>query len=242
MTATHLLVGLLLAASAAVLLYRSGPARRRLHDLALAARPATAKKRRSLVRLTAVLVGLVVVLLVPGWLGLVVGAVAGYLADRAIRRLEPADVRRAREHARADLPYAVDLLAAVLASGAPPAIAAAEVGAALGAPLGTHLDSAGRALALGAAPSDAWQVLHVAPGGDRVAAAMVRGSESGAALAGSLRRLADDLRSSQLTSLEAATQRAGVLVVLPLGLCFLPAFIASGLVPVVLSMLGSAMP
>ena len=36
---------------------------------------------------------------------------------------------------------------------------------------------------------------------------------------------------------EAAARRAGVLIVLPLGLCFLPAFILAGLVPVLVAVL-----
>jgi len=242
MNGTRLAAGLLLIVGAAVLVYRSGVARRRLRRLELTARPVALRRQRQVIRLAAVLVGLAVVVLVPGWFGLGLGAIAWYLIDRAIRRLEPRDVRRARERAQSDLSYAVDLLAAVLASGAPPSLAACEVGRALGGMLGARLDSAGRSLALGAAPPDAWQALHDVPGGPRLAAAMVRGSESGAALAGSLRRLADDLRSGRLANLEAATHRAGVLVVLPLGLCFLPAFVAGGLVPVVLSMLGSVLP
>jgi pilus assembly protein TadC len=39
---------------------------------------------------------------------------------------------------------------------------------------------------------------------------------------------------------EAAAQRAGVLIVLPLGVCFLPAFVAVGLVPVIVAILRDA--
>jgi pilus assembly protein TadC len=40
---------------------------------------------------------------------------------------------------------------------------------------------------------------------------------------------------------EAAARRAGVLVVLPLGLCFLPAFVFAGLVPVIVAVLGDVL-
>ncbi len=55
-------------------------------------------------------------------------------------------------------------------------------------------------------------------------------------------RLADELRAARGAECEAAARRAGVLVVLPLGLCFLPAFVLAGLVPIVLSVLGDVLP
>ena len=39
----------------------------------------------------------------------------------------------------------------------------------------------------------------------------------------------------------AAARTAGVLVVLPLGLCFLPAFVLAGLVPVVVAVVGDVL-
>ncbi|PWU49675.1 secretion system protein, partial [Micromonospora globispora] len=56
-----------------------------------------------------------------------------------------------------------------------------------------------------------------------------------------LTRLADDLRADRSTAAEAAARRAGVLIVLPLGLCFLPAFILAGLVPVIVAVLGDVL-
>ena len=79
-------------------------------------------------------------------------------------------------------------------------------------------------------------------GSERLAALAVRSSHSGAALAANLTRLADDLRGARAAALDAAARRAGVLVVLPLGLCFLPAFVLAGLVPVVVAVLGDVLP
>jgi hypothetical protein len=60
-------------------------------------------------------------------------------------------------------------------------------------------------------------------------------------MAGALTRLADDLRADRSVAAEAAARRAGVLIVLPLGLCFLPAFLLAGLVPVVVALLGDVL-
>lgn len=138
----------------------------------------------------------------------------------------------------ADLPLAADLLAAALRAGSPVDQAVQAVAEALGGPLGDRLNRVGRTLRLGGEPREAWTYLAPVPGGDRLVTAAVRSSTSGAALAGALTRLADDLRVDQATRAEAAARRAGVLIVLPLGLCFLPAFILAGLVPVIVAVIG----
>jgi pilus assembly protein TadC len=186
---------------------------------------------------TATLLGLAVALLVDGWLGVLAGAGTAILTDRVLRRLPSPAVRWERARAAADLPLAADLLAAALRAGAPVDRAAVAVAAAIGGPLGVPLGRAGRALQLGATPEEAWRYLAGVAGADRLARAAIRSSASGAALAGSFTRLADDLRSGQAIAADAAARRAGVLVVLPLGLCFLPAFVLAGLVPVIVAVL-----
>ncbi len=77
--------------------------------------------------------------------------------------------------------------------------------------------------------------------GRQVAEAARRSAESGAALARSLTRCADDLRAQSRDRAQARLQRSAVWLVLPLGLCFLPAFLLAGLVPVVLAVLGEVL-
>jgi pilus assembly protein TadC len=60
-------------------------------------------------------------------------------------------------------------------------------------------------------------------------------------MTGALGRLADDLRAARAARAEAGAQRLGVLVVLPLGLCFLPAFLLTGVVPVIVAVLGDVL-
>jgi hypothetical protein len=98
-----------------------------------------------------------------------------------------------------------------------------------------------RELRLGGEPADAWEHVAGIAGGDRLATAAVRSARSGAAMASALSRFADDLRSDRAAAAEAAARRAGVLVVLPLGLCFLPAFVLAGLVPVIVAVLGDVL-
>ncbi|MFJ5540730.1 type II secretion system F family protein [Micromonospora chalcea] len=193
------------------------------------------------VRLGAAVAGLAVSVVVGGWTGLILGLLAGVAADRLLRRIEPRAARDRRLRETADLPLAADLLAAALRAGAPVDRSALAVAEALGGPLADRLGRVGRTLGLGGTATEAWAHLSCVAGAEPVVAAAVRSSNSGAALARALTRLADDLRAERSTAAEAAARRAGVLIVLPLGLCFLPAFILAGLVPVIVAVLGDVL-
>jgi pilus assembly protein TadC len=203
--------------------------------------PRLAPKTRNPRILIAGAAGLGVAGFIGRWWAVPVGAAVGFGAERFLRRRPAADVRAAQRRAVADLPLGADLLAAALRAGAPVDRAAAAVADALGGPLGERLDRTARSLRLGAGPSEAWAHLAGVPGAGRLIAAAIRSSASGGALAGALTRLADDLRADRSVAAEAAAQRAGVLIVLPLGLCFLPAFLLAGLVPVVVALLGDVL-
>jgi hypothetical protein len=53
-----------------------------------------------------------------------------------------------------------------------------------------------------------------------------------------LRALAADERAAARSHIEADVRRAGVWILAPLGLCFLPAFLCLGVVPLVLGVAG----
>ncbi|MCA1721019.1 MAG: type II secretion system F family protein, partial [Actinobacteria bacterium] len=67
---------------------------------------------------------------------------------------------------------------------------------------------------------------------------LARAAEGGAPVADTVARLAQDARAVARAAGEQAARRVGVLVVAPLGLCFLPAFVLLGVVPVVLGLAG----
>ncbi|MPZ25804.1 MAG: secretion system protein [Micromonosporaceae bacterium] len=192
-------------------------------------------------RCAAVLGGIAVAVLVGGWFGLLAGAGAAAALDRGLRRLPSTTSRAHRLAGAAELPLAADLLAVALRGGAPVDRATAAVAEALPGPLGDRLARVGRVLGLGGTPTEAWAQLGPAEGADRFARAAVRSAEHGSALAGALARLAEDLRADRTVAIDAAAHRAGVLVVLPLGLCFLPAFVLAGLVPVIVAILGDVL-
>jgi pilus assembly protein TadC len=208
----------------------------RLRRLFPASRPA--RRARDLRRPTAWLAGVALAVVVGGWAGALAGALAAVALDRVMRRVPPAAVRADQARMAAELPLAADLLAAGLRSGAPVDQAVGAVAQALGGLLGEHLARVARSLRLGADPAEAWGHLNAVTGAARLVRAAVRSSASGGALAGGLSRLADDLRADQVVAAGVAARRSGVLIVLPLGLCFLPAFVLAGLVPVVVAVLG----
>ncbi len=241
-----------LLAGAAVALALGRPGRSRRLDAVLpsggGARPAASaaaragpsggpgRERLPPARAACLLAGGALALLLGGGPGLVAGAALAVLGPRALARLEPAALRRAREQRRAELPLALDLLGACLSGGAAPGAAAQAVGRALPGPCGDRFAAAGRALEVGVAPGAAWAVL-AADDEDELAAAavraLVRAAEGGAPVVATVALLGQEAaRAAEGRGREAA-ERVGVLAVAPLGLCFLPAFVLLGVVPVV---------
>lgn len=235
----HALSALLIGLAALALApARGDTARRRALRGSHLPRPSRASSGRlDAVRAAAGLAGLCAFVVVGGLAGALTGVAFAVALDIGLRRLEPRARRRERAAVRADLPLAVDLLAAVLAAGAPIATAADQVGAAVGGPLGERLRQVAAVLLLGAPPDEAWLVLGGVPEAAPLARAAIRAADSGAALAGASTRLATELRAGQHSAALARSRRAEVLVVLPLGCCFLPAFVLVGVVPVVLGVL-----
>ena len=101
-------------------------------------------------------------------------------------------------------------------------------------PASRTVDEVRAALALGATPQEAWARVPTAFA--PIAAAICRSQESGAPLAQVLALTAEDLRRAHRGVVQAAARAAGVRVVGPLALCFLPAYLLLGVVPIVASL------
>jgi Flp pilus assembly protein TadB len=174
-------------------------------------------------------------------MGAVAGVAAGVGAWFGLAKIEPAARVRERERALAMLPLAADLLAAAIGAGCPPVNAVEQVGHALGGPLGRTLATAASAARIGSDPARAWSVLSEDPAlkplGRALASAVVRGVSPVQAL----ERAAQDGRESARWAAESRARSVGARAAAPLGLCFLPAFVLLGIVPVVVSS-GVALP
>lgn len=184
-------------------------------------------------RLAAGLAGLALVAVLPMPLGLIVGGVTAAALPGVLSRLEPAATRRERALVRRDLPLGADLFAACVLGGADPAQAATVVADAVGGPLAVRLAAVSRALRLGVDPAQAWAGLSDDPALVGWARTCARAASTGAPLGAVVSGIAVEARARRRASAAAAARRAAVRATMPLGLCFLPAFVLVGVVPLI---------
>ncbi|PVC99534.1 type II secretion protein F [Streptomyces sp. CS147] len=180
-------------------------------------------------------------ILVGGLLGCAAGAAAAYGAWRWQRtrpRGRPGHSPSERAVIAGQLPLAADLLAACVAVGAGPREAAEEVGRSIGGLVGDRLARTAVEIRLGGEPADSWGRFGEIPGAGPLARCLYRAGSTGAPAADPLARLAASIRAERAAAAVARAQRAGVLITAPVGLCFLPAFLAVGVAPVIIGLAG----
>jgi pilus assembly protein TadC len=173
-------------------------------------------------------------------------AVARARAGTAVRpfRLRRRPIRGADPLAVAS---SLDVLAVCLTAGMPVPTAAAATAAAAPSRLQLILRRAADLLMLGADPSTAWSAPPELPAGtidahtDALLRLARRSASSGAALADGVAELAAQSRHDAAHTADATAERAAVLIAGPLGLCFLPAFVCLGIVPVVAGLAGDVL-
>jgi pilus assembly protein TadC len=152
--------------------------------------------------------------------------------------------RRHDEKPAAPDPFATasafDVLAVCLSGGLTVPEAAAATASFAPPALQMILQRAADLLRLGADPDVAWQSPDEKSGAGCEALTRLarRSAASGSALAAGVAELAEQERQDVTHAAAAAAERAGVLIAGPLGLCFLPAFVCLGLVPVVAGLAG----
>jgi Flp pilus assembly protein TadB len=226
-----------LLALGSALLLGGGPGRSRSRPShAAGERPAGPSP--ATLRLAAVLASIVLGIAMLGPLrGAVVGVALGVLAGVVIGRLGP------RVDPKIDLerlPLVLDLLAAVLRCGQPLTAALAAVAPTAEPVITAELMRVAGLLQLGAEPAIAWTGIANYSDLQEVAAAAERSADSGIRLADGFERVAADLRSRVSAVGLARAQRAAVWAMAPLGLCFLPAFVCVGVIPVVVGIAQTA--
>ncbi len=155
---------------------------------------------------------------------------------------------RPRRTARDPDPLAIasslDVLAVCLSTGMAVSTAAAATAPSAPLLLARVLRRAADLLALGADVGVAWSAPPDLPPGsldpqtDALLRLARRSSASGVALAEAVAALATQCRQDAAHMAAATAERAAVLIAGPLGLCFLPAFVCLGIVPVVAGLAG----
>ena len=131
-------------------------------------------------------------------------------------------------------PNAIDLLALALRGGVGLLEAVEAVGTRLEDPLGAHLLTVAAAQRWGVDSVEAWA--SVPSAWQPAARALRMAATAGIAPADVLAQASQEIRRAEEQRLEVATARLGVRVVLPLGLLFLPAFVLTTVVPIVMAL------
>ena len=141
---------------------------------------------------------------------------------------------RGAERSGVDVQVVLELVAAALRSGAGVPRALRAVGAAVRGADGPVLDRAAHALVLGSAWERAWAQapVELSPMVRALRGAWMDGAAPGEAL----RAAGAEVRHERSAATRTAAARLGVRLVLPLGVCYLPAFVLVGLVPVLLAL------
>ncbi|MEV0228513.1 type II secretion system F family protein [Nonomuraea sp. NPDC050786] len=183
--------------------------------------------------ITAAGTGLILALLIGGLAGILAGILITPPVAIFLHKKQPQQSHRERRQIAADLPFAADLMTACLLAGRPVSAATDIAADAIGGPLGRRLKWVSTQLRLGADPEPTWGTLAKDPSTAQLSRAMSRAAQSGAPVADVLTRLADDAREAARAASVAAARSVGVKAVAPLGLCFLPAFVLLGIVPVI---------
>lgn len=174
-------------------------------------------------------IGIASVLTLGGTWGLIIGAGAGLFVFRLLRQKPTTSV------SLRDQPALVDLLGATLSAGAAPVDALQWVGRSWPGALGEDLVRVSTAIRWGAATEEAWTQVRHPVVWHSVREAFTRSARTGAPIVDILESSARELRREHRERVEVAAHSAGVRVVLPLALCFLPAYLLWGIVPIVMS-------
>lgn len=135
-----------------------------------------------------------------------------------------------------DLVVVLELLEVAVGAGAPIPRALEAVGDAVGGEDGRALREVGAALVLGASWRAAWAGADQSGRLEAVTHALRGAWENGAAPGRALRAAGEAKRRESDRRTRTAAGQLGVRLVLPVGLCLLPAFVLIGLVPVFASL------
>ncbi|MGB7964258.1 MAG: type II secretion system F family protein [Propionicimonas sp.] len=168
-----------------------------------------------------------------GWTGWLSAGCGGLAAFVLLGRFTRSAEARRREQVVAGLPETCDLLAVVVEGGLPLRVAVDAVAPAVGGVVGDLLSTVSAKIQLGVGEAQAWRELATEPGMEQLGREVARTVGGGIGLARLLRGLALDARREALAAAQVRAKGVGVRSVLPLMVCFLPAFVLIGIVPII---------
>lgn len=188
------------------------------------------------VSLTAVLL-----VLLPGPPGVTwpLSVAAGVMAWFLIAHLEPGHVRARREQLILQQPEGLELMASSLQAGAALRTATSEVAAVAPEPSAALLRDVESHLRVGFSEAGAWDSLRNHPVWGPASRDLARGARTGEAIAETLDMHAELARRARRNHVAERARTVGVKSVGPMMCCFLPAFILSGVVPIIAGVLAN---
>ncbi|KUG54175.1 MULTISPECIES: type II secretion system F family protein [Kocuria] len=131
----------------------------------------------------------------------------------------------------------IELVASMLESGVPVSRALEVLAGTDSGAVGRALRCVATALGLGLSWQQAWSAAgEVPPQVQDLRSALTFAAVSGAPSASALRAASAQVRRSEHRRAEAAAERLSVHLMVPLGLCSLPAFVCWGIVPVLIGL------
>jgi pilus assembly protein TadC len=201
----------------------------------LSARPAALPVRARAISATGV--ALVVLVLVGNAAVLMLAVPVWVSVFWGLGRLETNGAAGRRAPLVAELPVALDLLSACVVAGMPLRTATAAVSAAVGGVLGDRLGTVVSHAAAGFGDSDAWASLRSDEVLGPVARDLARAADAGTSVGGMLARHAESARAAAQAAAIARAKAVGVRTIVPVSVCYLPAFFLVGVVPVIAGVL-----
>lgn len=146
--------------------------------------------------------------------------------------------RSAPGQAKVSAAVLVELVASMLDAGVPVDRSLVVLGRSIDGPAGNALRTVGAGLSLGLPWRQAWAAAPSPPVSVLdLRSALTFAAVSGAPSSSALRAASAQVRRAAHRRAEAAAEKLAVHLVVPLGLCSLPAFIAWGIVPVLIGLI-----
>lgn len=161
--------------------------------------------------------------------GLLFALVSYFATPRLLRLFESAHLREKRLGIDREIPLLAELLSAHLSSGASLLESLQSVARALDSQLRQLTDEVGERLRLGQSdPFAPWRSVSAL---EPLADTCNRAHRSGASMASAAARFAERMRAREFRHRQSELERAVVRMTLPMGLCLLPAFVATVVIP-----------
>lgn len=182
---------------------------------------------------SALLFSFIVVLLFPKIF--LISPAIYWITLRVIQSLPTNQQAQSQLSIAAELPFFGQMLAALIMTGLNLLIALEVVAPLLNSELNRRTNRTIDLLKVGSSPPNAWQEWQEDPVTRDWVGGLIRAQERGRPLANLLRVSAASLVDQRARRAQMQVSKLGVKLSLPIGICFLPAFIFGAIVPIVLT-------